>query len=842
MKQISSSLTSVLKKDSVVERDYIIFSGETTKHYIWFNIYDDCYNNGNFIGTFVMKRIEITYSDSDLEFKNKEFNAYKEYKLDDGTWESINYGTFVVQSIEESDTKEEIKVTAYDYALKFANQYKTDLDYASGNITLFQVLQEICDKVGVELENTSIDNGSFIVDSNQFTETSKYGNVVAEIARISCNFAKITPENKLKLLFKTETNIIIETKDYEEFEDKRDTLPYNAVSLGITDVDGENVSLIAPGVEPDDAKYLTINDNPFAYTQDKRTQLIQAIFDKINGFGYSSFVLNNCLYPQLECGDLIQIRSKEGQLVDSIVLRPTFEDVVINFEAPSTITSSVKYVQPLSAIETARNAERKIDKANLIISDVVKEVKDNTTKITSVEQSVDKINQTVSQITIPLNNVIGNDIITLENTSNTDIYKMSIKGDISLLYGNNGNAYGDDVPYSQILYPSSNLFGKNNYLVIKYSDEDIQKIVLPFTYLNYINNEVCDEFKIDDGKAYIIRRVGVNSSMQKYQLEEEIIEEIPDFKIQLKEGNPTIYLESFDTVMFDVTYMVKNEYTDTFATKIELNSSITQTKDEINIEVSKKVGKDEVVNTINVSTEEILIKGNRLAVEADNFKLDKDGTMETNNGTFENVTINGGKLNLSNGAEVVGDNGLITNLYFTSAGNMGSYQNLGFGQYYDQSNIVVYKSNTYLDIFIPENFVIKSAYLTIQHTPAKWISSNSQEVTGYARNVKIYKILDGYSYEVDNVHSVIKINEAYLSEIPNALGVNSYTPDKITAGQVSNLTSVVNIRDYINGSGLTTLVAQTSDNLPQANSDIISTSTGKAKLSVNIIGYMTFNN
>ena len=368
MKQISSSLASILKKDSVVERDYIIFSGETARHYIWFNLYDDCYNNGNFIGTFVMKRIEITYSDSDLEFKNKEFNAYKEYKLDDGTWESINYGTFVVQSIEESDTKEEIKVTGYDYALKFANQYKTDLDYASGNITLFQVLQEICNKVGVELENTSIDNGEFIVDSNQFVESSNFGNVVAEIARISCNFAKITSENKLKLLFKNETNIIIETKDYEEFEDKRDTLPYNAVSLGITDVDGENVSLIAPGVEPDDAKFLIINDSPFAYTQVKRTELIQAIFDKINGFGYSSFVLTNCLYPQLECGDLIQIRNKEGQLVDSIVLRPTFEDVVINFEAPSTISSSVKYVQPLSAIEVARNVEFKVDKANLKIA------------------------------------------------------------------------------------------------------------------------------------------------------------------------------------------------------------------------------------------------------------------------------------------------------------------------------------------------------------------------------------------------------------------------------------------------------------------------------------------
>ena len=188
-----------------------------------------------------MKRIEFTYKDSDLEFKQKEFNAYKEYKLDDGTWESIDYGTFIVQAVDPSDTKEEIKVTAYDYGLKFANTYKTDLDYASGKITLFQVLQEVCQKVGIELENTSIDNGNFIVDSNQFTEASLYGNVITAIAQMSCNFAKITPENKLKLMLENESNITIDVGDYEEFEDKRDTLPYTAVTLGMSIVTGKQI-------------------------------------------------------------------------------------------------------------------------------------------------------------------------------------------------------------------------------------------------------------------------------------------------------------------------------------------------------------------------------------------------------------------------------------------------------------------------------------------------------------------------------------------------------------------------------------------------------------------------
>lgn len=648
MKQISTSLSSKLRTDSIIERDYIIFSGETTRHYIWFNLYDDCYNNGNFIGTFVMKRIEFTYKDSDLEFKNKEFNAYKEYKLNDGTWEAINYGTFVVTNIEPSDTKEEITVTAYDYTLKFANTYKTDLNYASGKITLFQVLQEICQKVGVELENTSIENGDFIVDSNQFGENTLYGNVITAIAQISCNFAKITPENKLKLLFKNESNITIETKDYEEFEDKRDTLPYNAVSLGMSNVEGENVSLIAPDVDPDEAKYLTINDNPFAYTQDKRTQLIQAIFDKINGFGYSSFVLSNCLYPQLECGDLVKIRNKDRQLVNSIVLRPTFEEVVLNFEAPSTITSSVSYVQPVDAIDIAKRTEIIVNKQEQTIQAVVSEVGQYDERITSVEQSVDEISQQVNEVANLIREVTNNNNLIIEDASANDLKSLSIKGQISLLFGNDGQTYGI-VPLAEILYPSSTLFGKNMNLIVE-GTEETQTIKLPFTFLNYINNEVCDEFLLQDGKASVVRRVGINSNMEKYELEQEIIEDLGELNITLFDSYNKIYLQCFDNAILSASYMVKNEYTDEFATKVELNSSLKQTstsiKQEVNAQIEGidgeiqeingslelKLNTDDLTTELNANVDKINLEG--LTTINDNFMILEDGSIKAKNGEF----------------------------------------------------------------------------------------------------------------------------------------------------------------------------------------------------------------
>ena len=430
MKQISTSLSSKLRTDSIIERDYIIFSGEEQKHYIWFNMYDDCYNNGNFIGTFVMKRIEFTYNDSDLEFKQKEFNAYKEYKLDNATWESIDYGTFIVQAVEESDTKEEIKVTAYDYTLKFANTYVSELDYSSGTITLLDVLQECCTKCNVELATTGFANSGFLVDSNQFDGLSMFGNVVSAVAGISCNFAKIKADNKLYLEFKNETDIIIDVSDYEEFDDKRDTHPYNAVSLGMSGVEGENVTLVDEGVEPGKEKYLTINDNPFAYTQEKRIELIQAIFDKINGFGYSSFELDSCMYPQLECGDLIQVRNKEEQLVDTIVLRISYEETEIKLEAPSTISATVTYQNPPSSYDIAKLTQINVDKQNQTIEAVVSQVEDNTEHLTRIDQNINEVSITIQETQTNVESQ-QDDISNLNSSiANTNNELNNIKNDV----------------------------------------------------------------------------------------------------------------------------------------------------------------------------------------------------------------------------------------------------------------------------------------------------------------------------------------------------------------------------------------------------------------------------
>lgn len=74
---------------------------------------------------------------------------------------------------------------------------------------------------------------------------------------------------------------------------------------------------------------------------------------------------------------------------------------------------------------------------------------------------------------------------------------------------------------------------------------------------------------------------------------------------------------------------------DNYSTTVEMEAKIEETAEGINLEVSKKVGKEELVSQINVSSGTIELKGNRVIIESDKFKLSAEGAIEATDGTFK---------------------------------------------------------------------------------------------------------------------------------------------------------------------------------------------------------------
>ena len=343
-----------------------------------------------------------------------------------------------------------------DYGLKFATPYATALDYDSGNITMQNVLDEIITNVGIQLSSKSqtLPNKDFIVDSNQFVNSEVYGDVISAIAGINGMFAIITDDDKLKLFTIEQTNEIIE--DYTELDDKRDTHPITIVQLGMSQVQGVEVEAIwEEGVELYGENYLILNDNPFAYTMEKRQQLVENILNQVKGLGYSSFESKYSFKPYLQCGDKIKFKNKEGNLIDSIILKIDTDYDDITLSAPSIADATVDYVT-MDTEEIARRAEVIANQATgeiSIISNQVtnigqtvesnyQQLTENFTNYYTIEQTDAMIVSAESGITNTFSEAGGNNIF-----RNTGLW-FEEKKDINLYTYPNNELYPSNETYS----------------------------------------------------------------------------------------------------------------------------------------------------------------------------------------------------------------------------------------------------------------------------------------------------------------------------------------------------------------------------------------------------------
>lgn len=184
------------------------------------------------------------------------------------------------------------------------------------------------------------------------------------------------------------------------------------------------------------------------------------------------------------------------------------------------------------------------------------------------------------------------------------------------------------------LYPSDDLYPLERYLLFKNGSYE-QRYRLPAD-LWYYNSTTYDEFVLDydNQRCYVIHRVGVNADGTTYILDSVTEENFTYPSIPLTEGDYQISLEGHETAYIYARLMAQNIYTDQFVTQVEYKAQVNVTSKEISTLVSSKVGKTEVISSINQSAEAVKVKANKIEI---------DGVLTAiNNNTT--TTINGDKI------------------------------------------------------------------------------------------------------------------------------------------------------------------------------------------------------
>lgn len=463
---VSNTIINDCNSESLNYKEYIIIDDTTVE--IKGKMSNSCYNEGNIFGTFIFKKLEFT-TENDINYKKKEFEYYKSINGN-----AFKIGTYIVTDVTDNDSSETVKVTSYDYGLKFAIPYVSTLDYESGEVTLYDVLDEACTNAGVSLSNATITNGNFIIDSNQFVNGELIGDVIKAVAQMSGDFATINEDDELELIYEEETNEIIE--DYEDLDDKRDTKPITSVSIGSSTVSGQEATLRDEAmIALYGEHWLILNDNPFAYTLEKRQELVTDIFNKVKGFSYSSFESKYAFKPYLQLGDKIQFKNKNGDLVDSRIFKIDTDYDDIRLSAPSIIDASVDYTKSPSAEEIAKRAEIIANQASASITAVVEETTENSSKIVKLQIDSDKILTSVTNTQSDVKT-----INTSIQTMDSKINQIKVSGGSNLLRNTDlvETSGADYLYWTGSLSRQTNINAKNGIDILLQDDTASQEITL----------------------------------------------------------------------------------------------------------------------------------------------------------------------------------------------------------------------------------------------------------------------------------------------------------------------------------------------------------------------------
>ena len=362
-------------------------------------------------GQTVMKQVdlEINNENQQLLLEDQEFELYLSTYYNEKEY-NIKYGTFIVQKAEEENTNDNNEATCFDYMTKANQKY---IDQVSYPCTMRELAENICEQLGLTLQTEKFRNDDFIVEDNQFVENETYRDVLKAIAMSAFSWARIDEHNVLRFDFNHNVEPI-EELDYDQYYNlnKNEKMygPVNKVVIGDSQIEGENVAVEdTESIATNGVHEVTILNNPFAYTQEKRIQLIEA-GKELFGFTYLPInSMNTIGFIWLDCIDKISLKNMQDEVANTFVFDHTIEydGTTLDEIASQALTETeTKYTYTPETLKKLQRTEIVVDKQNQTITGIVEQTDGLNTQMTKVEQRVDGITQTVTDMGEDLNGKI----------------------------------------------------------------------------------------------------------------------------------------------------------------------------------------------------------------------------------------------------------------------------------------------------------------------------------------------------------------------------------------------------------------------------------------------------
>ena len=585
------------------------------------------------------------------------------------SYEYLDYGNFIVYKSEKQEDTNSYKITCYDKLLYSMINYETPK--ISGTaitypITVRNYISAICSHLGLTFANSS---DTFVnydktipselyIDSDGNSLGYTFRDILDELAEVTASIICINDNDELEIRYINTTN---DTIDEEYLKDINVNFgeqygPINTVVLSRSE-GTDKISLSEPENLSDTSKIAIIIGDNQIMNDDNRSDFMAGILNQLYGLQY---YINDYSSPGIgyyELGDKYNVNIGNESyscimLNDEINITQGLEEL-IHTNMPEQ--AEVDYTQ-------TDKTDRKLNRTSFIVDKVNQQVSSLITKVEKVGE--DYIFGSSDTGSLTLQNINASEPIELRVYPTTE--------SISYLYPRNG------------LYPSDTLYLTNRRIRFNNtSTNEIFDYELPDDLL-YYDDDTYDEFYLnyDNQICRVIKKCGYNADGSVKALEDELTLNFTYPNIDLTTGNYQISILGYSSGYIYAKMLIFNQ----ISTKSETTSEILQKANEINLSVNQKLTNystttemnaaiNAKANEINIGVSETLedysttsqmnaainVKANEIN-QTVSGKVGKNEVISSINQTAEAVTINASKINL---------NGAITNNNGFSVSNTG---------------------------------------------------------------------------------------------------------------------------------------------------------------------------
>ena len=430
MIQVSESYLNALKGYSFSPRSKIVVEGVEYLGNVIKTFPKIKHQATSIMGCFPTKTLdfEIYNYNNDINFLNKEIEVYLGFFID-GETKWVKQGVFIPKekNVETNISTKIINFKGVEDKTQFLNsKYISNLNWDEKHTGL-EIIQEICINLGLSLFSEDFPLANYEFKKPNFKENISYREVIAKLAEIGGAIAFFDNENKLKIKKPTETNYIVERKNFKEIKAETEKV-INTIVLGKQNISDD---IIYPETLAEERNEKKILDNP--YVDLVRKEIIAEVSKYILNFKYQQVELNNFIDGYIfELNDVVKVKDRNGNLQNLTILDiERISRIHSNVKSLSKEQDKTNYSIAGSIKEDIKEVKFEVNHANQTITEVIKETENNKERINETLRTIDSTINTFKNMN-GINLIKNSVMFSLNNENKPYSWNLSEEGTISV--------------------------------------------------------------------------------------------------------------------------------------------------------------------------------------------------------------------------------------------------------------------------------------------------------------------------------------------------------------------------------------------------------------------------